>query len=133
LFEKRGRKPLREVRGRLSLRFATSKLAGNAMICVMGHARMAPGEIDRLADAMRTQIAATLAEDGCDHYGFARDVGDPDTLIISERWRDWAAIEAHFKAPHMAVFNAALAGAQVIEVSVKGYGDDGMVRVLMGG
>ncbi len=103
------------------------------MICVMGHARMAPGEIDRLSDAMRAQVSATLSEGGCDHYGFSRDVGDPDTLIISERWQDWAALETHFQQPHMAIFNAALAGAKVHDVRVKVYGDDGQVRVLMGG
>lgn len=103
------------------------------MICVMGYARMAPGEIERLGEAMRTQIEATRAEDGCDHYGFSRDVLDPDTMIVSERWRDWAALEAHFKAPHMAAFNAALAGAKVIAAKVTAYGDDGTARVLTGG
>jgi quinol monooxygenase YgiN len=103
------------------------------MICVMGYAKMAAGEIDRLGEAMQTQVAATRGEEGCDHYSFSRDVCDPDTLIISERWRDWGALEAHFKAPHMAEFNAALAGASVLEVSVTAYGDDGSVRNLMGG
>lgn len=103
------------------------------MICVMGHARMAPGELDRLGKAMRAQIEATRAEDGCDHYGFSRDVLDPDTMIVSERWRDWAAIEAHSRSPHMAAFNAALATAKVLEAKVTAYADDGEVRVLIGG
>jgi quinol monooxygenase YgiN len=101
------------------------------MIIVMGHARMAPGEIDRLTDAMAKQVAATNAEDGCEHYSFARDVTDPDRLIVSERWRDQAAIDGHFKSPHMAEFNAALGSAKVLELSIKAY-DNGNVRVLMG-
>ncbi len=100
-------------------------------VIVMGHVKMASGAIDSLSEAMAAQIAATCAEDGCEYYGYARDVLDPDTMIISERWRDRAALEAHFKAPHMATFNAALAGVTVLEASVKAYeGDD--VRVLMG-
>ena len=101
------------------------------MIIVMGHAKLGPGEIDRLGDAMATQIAATLAEDGCLHYGYSRDVLEPDTMIISERWRDNDAIAAHFASPHMAAFNAVLASAKVLEVSVKAY-ENGEVRTLMG-
>ena len=78
------------------------------MIIVMGHCRTASGEFDRVTEAMQTQVAATNAEDGCIHYSFARHVSDPDLLIISERWRDQAAIDAHFKSPHMAAFNAVL-------------------------
>ena len=101
------------------------------MIIVMGHAKLGAGEIDRLAAEMETQIMATRAEDGCYHYGFSRDVFDPDTLIISERWRDNDAIAAHFASPHMATFNAVLAGAKVLEVSVKAY-ENGEVRTLVG-
>lgn len=101
------------------------------MIIVMGHAQMAPGEIDRLKEAMAAQIAATNAEDGCLHYSFGRDVADPDRLIVSERWRDQAAIDAHFSSPHMASFNAALASAKVLGLSIKAYEND-HVRTLMG-
>lgn len=100
-------------------------------VIVMGYARTGPGQLDSLGDAMKAQIEATRAEDGCEYYGYARDVLDPDTMIISERWRDRAALEAHMKAPHMAVFNAALANVTFLDASVKAYeGED--VRVLMG-
>lgn len=102
------------------------------MIIVMGHAKLEAGEIDRLGAEMEAQITATRAEDGCLAYSFSRDVLDPDTLIITERWRDNAAIAAHFASPHMAAFNAALAKAKLLEVSVKAY-ENGEERVLMGG
>lgn len=101
------------------------------MIIVMGHAKLGAGEIDRLAAEMATQIAATRAEEGCLAYGFSRDVLDPDTLIISERWRDNEAIATHFASPHMAAFNAVLGNAKVLEVSVKAY-ENGEERTLMG-
>lgn len=103
-----------------------------ARVIVMGTASLAPGEIDRLADAMRTQIEATRAEDGCEHYSFARDLAEPDLLHITERWRDNAALSAHFATPHMATFNAVLGGADVRGLRVKAY-DDGGERLLMGG
>lgn len=102
------------------------------MIIVMGHAKLGTGEIDRLAAEMEAQIKATRAEDGCLHYGFSRDVLDPDTLVISERWRDNEAIAVHFASPHMAAFNKALGSAKILELSVKAY-ENGEERTLMGG
>jgi quinol monooxygenase YgiN len=101
------------------------------MVIVMGTAKFAPGELDRIASDMTAQIAATRAEDGCESYVFARDVLDPDTLQISERWRDSAAIDAHFKSAHMAAFSAVMNGAQVLSISVKSYDGD-TVRTLIG-
>ena len=89
------------------------------------------GEVERLADAMKTQVEATRAETGCEHYAFARDVLDPDRLVVSERWRDREALDAHFKEPHMAAFNAVLGSAKVFEISIKAY-SNGEVWTLMG-
>jgi quinol monooxygenase YgiN len=101
------------------------------MVIVMGTCKMAPGEIDRLKDAMRAQREATRAEAGCQHYAFSRDVLDPDLLHIAERWDSNDAIAAHFKAPHMAIFNTALGAAKILSLSVKAYDEHG-VRTLMG-
>jgi len=100
------------------------------MVIVMGRAKFGPGEIDRLHSAMETQIAATRAEDGCLSYAFARDVIDRDVLHIAERWRDQAAIDAHFATPHMAAFGAALGAAKVESLLVTAYDSTGE-RVLM--
>jgi quinol monooxygenase YgiN len=102
------------------------------MIIVAGTAKLAPGEIERLGEAMARQMAATREEDGCEQYDFSRHLSDPDLLIISERWRDQAAIDAHFATPHMAEFNAALASASVLSLNVVAYEVSGS-RQLMGG
>jgi len=102
-----------------------------AMVIVMGRAKLGPGEIDRLHADMEAQILATRAEDGCMLYAFSRDVLDPNTLHIAERWRDQAAIDAHFAAPHMAAFNKLLATAKVESLLVTAY-DSAGERVLMG-
>ena len=49
-------------------------------------------------------VRASRAEDGCIDYAFASDLADPDTLILFERWRDQAALDAHGKSDHMAAF-----------------------------
>jgi quinol monooxygenase YgiN len=91
------------------------------MIAVMGTARFAPGEIGRQYGVMAAMIAATCAEDGCVQYIYARDVTDTDRLIISELWRDEAALTAHFATPHMATLKAALGAATVLSLNVKRY------------
>jgi quinol monooxygenase YgiN len=101
------------------------------MIIVMGYAKLAEGEFDRLAPEMATQVAATRGEEGCDLYCFSRDLFEPDTLVISERWRDRTALDAHFATPHMATFNEAIGAAKVLDISVKAY-ENGEVRTLIG-
>jgi quinol monooxygenase YgiN len=100
-------------------------------VIVMGSVRLALGEIERVAESMRLQVEATRAENGCEHYSFARDAIEPDLLHIAESWRDDDALSAHFTTPHMATFNAVLTGAKLLGVSVKAYGAAG-VRTLMG-
>jgi quinol monooxygenase YgiN len=101
------------------------------MIIVMGYAHTAPGEIDRVQAGLAAMVAATNAEDGCEYYGFSRDVNDPDRMIISERWRDQAALDAHFASAHMATFNALLGTVDMKDVSVRAY-ENGEMRVLIG-
>ncbi|QYJ08240.1 putative quinol monooxygenase [Qipengyuania flava] len=59
--------------------------------------------------AMVEMVRASRAEDGCLDYSFASDLADPDTLVLFERWRDQAALEAHGKSAHMAEFQKVMA------------------------
>lgn len=102
------------------------------MIIVMGTATFGPGEIDRLMPQIEAQLTATRAEDGCELYAYSRDLLDPDTLLISERWRNQAALTAHSQLPPMAAFSAALGTAKMEGLIVKAWDAHGE-RVLMGG
>jgi quinol monooxygenase YgiN len=101
------------------------------MIIVQGYAKLDVGEFDRLLPDMKAMVEATNKEDGCQLYCFARDAVDGDTLRISERWRDQAALDAHFATPHMATFNQVIAGAKVLDISVHAY-DAAGERLLIG-
>ena len=59
--------------------------------------------------AIVEMVRASRAEDGCLDYSFARDIADPDTLILFERWRDRAALEANGASAHMAAFQEVMA------------------------
>jgi quinol monooxygenase YgiN len=81
------------------------------MIVIAGTVRVRP---DRRADAMaaaRAMAAATLREPGCRAYRFAIDLDDPDVVHLFEEWTDGDALARHFGTPHMATFQAAIAGA----------------------
>lgn len=91
------------------------------MVIVEGWVRTAPGDVDRLLPTAQAMISASRAESGCIEYAYARDLLDPDTLRISERWADEAALMAHFQAPHMATFNQAMASLTMLSASVHMY------------
>ena len=66
-------------------------------------------------------LAASRAEDGCETYSYGFDARDEGLVRVFEIWRDQAAIEAHFKAPHMAPWRAAGAELGVFERKLSLY------------
>ncbi|WP_095012979.1 putative quinol monooxygenase [Tsuneonella mangrovi] len=77
------------------------------MILIMGTVRIPEDKYEQGLPAMKKMISATLKEDGCIRYGFARDILDPGLIHISEAWRDSDAVKAHGKSAHMAEWRAA--------------------------
>jgi len=65
------------------------------LILVTGHISVSPEKVAELRPHIQALVAATRKEDGCLLYAFAEDINDPGTIRIVERWRDWAALEAH--------------------------------------
>ena len=74
------------------------------MIQINGTIRLGRSIDAATRKAIVEMVRASRAEDGCIDYAFASDLADPDTLILFERWRDQAALDAHGKSDHMAVF-----------------------------
>ena len=99
------------------------------MIIVMGTARFAPGEIDRLQGQLAAFVDKVRRRDGCISYSYARDLNDPDLVHVVEQWRDDAAIDAHMS--DIGDLMDALGGAKIGELSVKAYAAE-YKRTLMG-
>ncbi|HKA41917.1 MAG TPA: putative quinol monooxygenase [Burkholderiales bacterium] len=85
------------------------------MIHVLAIITAKPGMRDAILGAVRANIPAVRAEDGCIEYGVAVDadgVGSfqtkfgSDTFVFIEKWRDTQALKAHAAAPHMAAYAA---------------------------
>ena len=101
------------------------------MLIVAGKAKFETvEEMEKVLGAGQAMIAETLKEAGCQDYTYSRDITDDRTMRIWELWDDQAALDFHFQTPHMGVFNTALGGAKIADVSVNIYDVSG-VRKLM--
>ncbi len=85
------------------------------MIHVLAIITAKPGQREAMLEAVRANIPAVRAEDGCIEYGPAVDAEGlgsfqtkfgPDTFLVIEKWRDAEALKAHAAAPHMAAYAA---------------------------
>jgi quinol monooxygenase YgiN len=85
------------------------------MILVLGTIRAPVDALEALREPMAAVVAASRAEDGCIDYAYGADMLDPGLIRVSEIWRDRAALERHFNAPHMDAWRAARAALGVGE------------------
>lgn len=91
------------------------------MIIVHARATIKPEKRDGFLLAVKEVIAATRREDGCIEYGAYEDSLTPNDFIFFERWRDQAAIDAHFTRAHTVAF-LKLAGESVTQApSITAY------------
>lgn len=72
------------------------------------HVRAAEGRLDELVAAFTSCILKTQEEEGCLAYALHRDNADPDHLVLVERWRSQADLDAHAGQPHVAELMTAL-------------------------
>lgn len=83
------------------------------MIDIVVTQQIKPGMEKQAEELFREVEAATLANDkGCLRYEWYR-AEEAGTYILIERWSDPAAIQAHFKSPHMAALLPKLASYAV--------------------
>lgn len=85
------------------------------MIHVLAIITAKPGRREEVLAAVRANMPAVHAEDGCIEYGpavdaeglggFQKPLG-ADTFVVVEKWRDIDALKAHAAAPHMAAYSA---------------------------
>ncbi|MCC7284128.1 MAG: antibiotic biosynthesis monooxygenase [Acetobacteraceae bacterium] len=87
------------------------------MIHVLAHLELNPGTRDKWLAEFHALMPKVHAEDGCLAYEPCIDIDSgapaqvalgPDRVVIIERWRDMAALKAHFGAPHMGPYRDAV-------------------------
>jgi quinol monooxygenase YgiN len=91
------------------------------MLIVAGFVRIDIAKVDGAIEAARSMMAATRMEPGCISYTFATDLEDESVIRIFEEWESAAALQAHFKTPHMADFQKTLSELGPTELKVQRY------------
>lgn len=79
---------------------------------------------ERREEAIRLALevaVATRAEAGCRSYRFYADLEDPAVFFVFEEWRDAAALEAHFKTPHLVRFLEQVSGVTAAPPEITRY------------
>ena len=90
------------------------------VLTVIAKIRAAKGKGDALAALLVEQAAAVrAAEPGCLSYVPHRSTKDPDVFIFYETYADEAALRAHSKGPHLAVFRERREREQLTEGAVE--------------
>ena len=80
------------------------------MLIVAGSITFDPAHTETAKTATSAMMAATMEEPGCQDYVFSISMADEATIRIFEVWDSQEDLEAHFAMPHMAEFQAAIAG-----------------------
>src|SRR4051812_1437835 len=70
-------------------------------ITVTARAKAKPGNEKDLEAALRDVTVLTHAEPGCLRYAVHRDLQDPSSFLIVERWASIEAHESHMKTAHV--------------------------------
>lgn len=83
------------------------------MIHVIAIITTKPGQRAEVLDLFQANVPNVRAEQGCLEYEATTD-SEPalgvqtgfggDTFVVVEKWESIAALQAHFKAPHMATY-----------------------------
>ena len=81
-----------------------------------------PEDRQTFHDAVIPHLRTTAEQDGCTYYVFAEDLTDPNTIHLTEGWRDQAAIDAHLADEHfLTAVAAVLRDVRIIDYQAEYY------------
>ena len=69
------------------------------MVIVIGTFVVDPARREEFLAERLERMRTSRAEAGCLEYTFAADPLDPGRVLLTERWTDQAALDAHLAAP----------------------------------
>jgi quinol monooxygenase YgiN len=85
------------------------------MLLIIGTIRLPAEKLAEASPAMQRMISGSRAEPGCIDYSYAQDVLDAGLIHVTEVWSDRAALDAHFRSPHIADWRASWAALGIGE------------------
>jgi quinol monooxygenase YgiN len=91
------------------------------MITIVAKNFLKPGVKAEFIKTAQELIRLSRAEEGCVAYALYEDVKNQDQVAFIEQWRDQAAIDAHFKAPHFKRLGAELGAYAASKMEINIY------------
>ena len=91
------------------------------MIVVNAVIESTESDIAAMKAAIATMEEKSRAESGCYDYTFSVELNNPNVIRITEKWESMESLGAHFKEPHMAEFQQAMAANPPKSVEAKFY------------
>lgn len=82
-------------------------------------------DVQKFAAGAPAAVAATLKEKGCIEYAFSRDIADPRTVRVTERWASPEALQAHMNQPHTKEGLAMLKSLNITAMTAKMFEGSG--------
>jgi quinol monooxygenase YgiN len=79
-------------------------------------------------EAMEAAQSAAREEEGCIAFQFAETLEDPGHFVAIERWRDSAALDAHFRGPSFRSYQAAVTPLLVRDSEIHIYSAEELAR-----
>jgi quinol monooxygenase YgiN len=86
----------------------TSINTTHTTVIISGHVQIRRESRNEAIALARWMASETTAEPGCLSYRFSVSLEDDCQILIFEAWASDEALKAHFKTPHMQVFNSKL-------------------------
>lgn len=80
------------------------------MIVVLGSFIAKEGQRDNALALSLAHVQRSRLEDGCLMFSVNIDAENPNRLVFVEKWRDMAALKAHFKVPECIAFAGSING-----------------------
>lgn len=77
------------------------------MLYLIATFEIKPDSLDHIMEAVMPCVEATRAEIGCLSYELHLNLTKDNELVFVERWENRAALESHFKAPHLLAWREA--------------------------
>ncbi|HSH70260.1 MAG TPA: putative quinol monooxygenase [Deferrisomatales bacterium] len=74
------------------------------MVSVIARIPVKEDQVAACLAALEELTASVAREPGAVLYTVNRAAGEPHTLVVMERYRDQAALDAHSSAPHLQTF-----------------------------
>ncbi|MDH3498944.1 MAG: antibiotic biosynthesis monooxygenase [Acidimicrobiia bacterium] len=91
------------------------------MIVVAGTITFDPADHEGVRRAVMDVAGETRKEAGNLSYEFFADLSGPGRMLVFEEWESDDALQAHFGAPHMLAYRAALENFDMRSRSIKRY------------